>query len=85
MEIASANELLAQSNRLVLSVQQAQEVLNQYLMHPKSTVLQQYDSISATIPVQIARLKQLASQRDRELYLESMDSLLNERGGLSTS
>jgi two-component system sensor histidine kinase EvgS len=79
VEIASANELLAQSNRLVLSVQQAQEVLNQYLMHPKSTVLQQYDSISATIPVQIARLKQLASQRDRELYLESMDSLLNEK------
>ncbi len=78
-EISGAYNVLAQSNQLVLSVQEAQESLNAYLINPHRKIQLKYDSISTTISLQITELKKLASQRNQDVYLESIDSLLHEK------
>ncbi len=83
-EISGAYEVLTQSNRLVLSVQEAQEALNAYLINPQQKIQLKYDSISAIVSLQIEGLKQLASQRHQDIYLESMDSLLHEKNKIVT-
>ena len=44
-EIADSYEILAESNRLILSVQEAQDALNAYLVNPQSIYQLKYDSV----------------------------------------
>ena len=78
-EIADSYEILAESNRLILSVQEAQDALNAYLVNPQSIYQLKYDSISSTISRQITEIRELASQKNQDIYLESVDSLLHEK------
>lgn len=78
-EIADSYEILAESNRLILSVQEAQDALNAYLVNPQSIYQLKYDSVSSTISRQITEIRELASQKNQDIYLESVDSLLHEK------
>ncbi|MDO5523737.1 MAG: ATP-binding protein [Bacteroidia bacterium] len=78
-EISASHAVLSQSNRLIISVQEAQDALNAYLVTPQKTLQQKYDSISSDISRQITEIKQLASQSSQDIYLESVDSLLQEK------
>ena len=52
-EMEHSYSLLSQSNQLIVSIQQAQDLLNIYLSSPRRLLQQQYDSISADISIQI--------------------------------
>ncbi|WP_436416267.1 ATP-binding protein [Petrimonas sp.] len=78
-EIADSYEILAESNRLILSVQEAQDALNAYLVNPQSIYQLKYDSVSSTISRQITEIRELASQKNQDIYLESVDSLMHEK------
>lgn len=78
-EISGSYEVLSLSNQLILSVQEAQEALNAYLVNPQKKFQLRYDSLTANISDQIIGIKQLASQRDQDVYLGSIDSLLHEK------
>lgn len=78
-EISGSYEVLSLSNQLILSVQEAQEALNAYLVSPQKKIQLRYDSLTANISDQITGIKQLASQRDQDVYLGSIDSLLHEK------
>ena len=78
-EISGSYEVLSLSNQLILSVQEAQEALNAYLVNPQKKIQLRYDSLTANISGQITGIRQLASQRDQDVYLESIDSLLHEK------
>ena len=56
-EIDNSYRILAYSNRLILSIQQAQDLLNSYLISPRRIYQQQYDSISKDINEQIEIIK----------------------------
>lgn len=78
-EIADSYEVLSQSNQLIASVQQAQDILNAYLISPKRTLQKQYDSISSDISKQIIDIKSIASEKEQDIFLEDIDSLLQEK------
>lgn len=78
-EISDSYEVLSQSDKLILSVQEAQDALNAYLVNPHEELQRKYDSISTDISYQITEITHLASQRNQDVYLESVDSLLHEK------
>src|SRR5690554_336509 len=77
--IDNSYRVLSYSDQLILSVQQAQEVLNQYLISPRGIYRVQYDSISEDISRQIANIQSTPSGREQTLLLEDIDSLLQEK------
>ncbi|NLJ00728.1 MAG: hypothetical protein GX371_06215, partial [Bacteroidales bacterium] len=77
--IDNSYRVLSYSDQLILSVQQAQEVLNQYLINPRRAYRVQYDSISEDISRQIANIQSTPSGREQTLLLEDIDSLLQEK------
>lgn len=81
-EISDSYEVLSQSNRLIISVHEAQDALNAYLVDPQATHQLTYDSISSTISHQITEIKHLASQKQQDIYIESVDSLLHEKNNI---
>ncbi len=78
-EIAASDAVLSQSNRLILSVQEAQDALNAYLVNPQRKLRHKYDSIFTDISRQIIDIKQLPSPKEQDIYLENVDSLLEEK------
>ncbi|MDO5665235.1 MAG: hybrid sensor histidine kinase/response regulator [Bacteroidia bacterium] len=78
-DFSDSYEALSQSNQLILSVQEAQDVLNAYLVNSQEEFQLKYDSISASISRQITKIKQLPSLRSQDMYLGSVDSLLYEK------
>lgn len=81
-EIASANNVLSYSNQLIVSVQQAQDILNLYLVSPRRQFQQQYDSISADISRQIQHIRSVSGETEKDILLEDIDSLLQEKKGI---
>jgi len=78
-EMVNANNVLTYSNQLIVSVQQAQDMLNNYLVSPQSKFQQQYDSIRAGISGQIAHIKHVSKEKEQDILLEEIDSLLGEK------
>ena len=78
-EIDNSYRILSYSNRLILSIQQAQDLLNSYLISPRRIYQQQYDSISKDINEQIEIIKNSSPEKEQEIILEDIDSLLLEK------
>ncbi len=78
-EIENSYRILAYTDRLIISIQQAQDVLNSYLISPKRIYQLQYDSISINISEQIDIIKNSTPEEDQTLILEDIDSLLLEK------
>ncbi|NLO70778.1 MAG: response regulator [Porphyromonadaceae bacterium] len=78
-EISDSYIVLSQRNQLILSMQDAQDALNAYLVNPRRTYLRKYDSISANISHQVSDIKKLTPRRNQDVYLLSVDSLLFEK------
>jgi len=78
-EMVSANNVLSYSNQLIVSVQQAQDMLNNYLVSPQKIFQQQYDSIRTDISRQIEHIKHVSKEKEQDILLEEIDSLLREK------
>ncbi len=78
-KVAYSHNVLSQSNRLIASVNEAQSVLNRYLMSPRKSLQRQYDSISTDISRQITAVREFSSQRGQDLFFGNIDSLLKEK------
>ena len=78
-EMEHSYSLLSQSNQLIVSIQQAQDLLNIYLSSPRRLLQQQYDSISADISIQIEQIKEMKPEKEQDLLLQDIDSLLLEK------
>ena len=61
--MANSYRILAYSNRLIVSIQQAQDLLNSYLISPRRIYQQQYDSISLDITEQIEIIKNIKEMK----------------------
>jgi len=75
----NAYEVLSYSNELIISVQEAQDVLNRYLVYPSRTYQQQYDSITNNIFSQIIYIKSISPEVGEDIILGDIDSLLLEK------
>lgn len=81
-EIAASSAVMDHSNRLIVLVQQAQDALNAYLVTPQQKIQLTYDSLSTIISDEVANIKMLTppqAQTPEEIYLENIDSLLEEK------
>ena len=78
-EMDNSYRILAYSNRLIISIQQAQDLLNSYLISPRRIYQQQYDSISQDINEQIEIIKNSSPDKEQDIILEDIDSLLLEK------
>lgn len=78
-EMNNSYEILTQSNQLMVSIQQAQDVLNMYLSSPRRVFQQQYDSISSDISLQIQNIEEMKPEKEQNVLLQDIDSLLLEK------
>ena len=78
-EMNNSYNILTQSNHLIVSIQQAQDVLNMYLSSPRRVFQQQYDSISSDISSQIQDIKEMKPEKEQDVLLQDIDSLLLEK------
>jgi len=78
-EMDNAYKVLSSSNDLIISVQQAQDVLNKYLTSPGKKLQLQYDSLSSDISRQISHIKSMSPASGKNKMLEDIDSLLHEK------
>ncbi|WP_352422360.1 ATP-binding protein [Proteiniphilum sp.] len=78
-EMNNSYEILTQSNQLMVSIQQAQDVLNMYLSSPRRVFQQQYDSISSDISLQIQNIEEMKPEKEQDVLLQDIDSLLLEK------
>ena len=72
-------DVLSQSEHLIITVQEAQNALNEYLVTSSLSDMQQFDSISAELSNQLVNLKQITPQKEEKIYLDDIDSLLSEK------
>ena len=82
--IDNSYRVLSYSDQLLHSVQQAQEVLNLYLVNPRRVYRDQYDSISEDINRQILNIQNTPTGKEQALLLEDIDSLLREKSRIIT-
>lgn len=82
--IDNSYRVLSYSDQLIHSVQQAQEVLNLYLVNPRRAYRNQYDSISEDINRQILNIQNTPTGKEQALLLEDIDSLLQEKNRIIT-
>lgn len=78
-EITNSYKVLSYSDRLIVSVRKAQDMLNSYLLSPKKVFKQQYDSISLDISQRVTDIKKLSPEKNQNRLLEDIDSLLQEK------
>ncbi len=78
-EMDNSYKVLSKSNRLINSIQQAQDILNMYLVSPRRTFQKQYDSITTDISSQIMDIKEMKPERQQDVLLQDIDSLLQEK------
>ncbi|WP_158602615.1 hybrid sensor histidine kinase/response regulator [Proteiniphilum sp. X52] len=78
-EMDNSYKVLSRSNQLIVSIQQAQNVLNMYLSSPRRVFQQQYDSISSDISLQILHIKDMKREKEQDVLLQDIDSLLQEK------
>lgn len=72
-------KILSQSNQLIISIQQAQDVLNSYLVSPRRKLQLHFDSISADISRQILDIENIRNDKKQISLLQDIDSLLQEK------
>jgi CHASE3 domain sensor protein len=77
--VDTSYRILAQTGNLINSVQQAQDLMNSYLLAPQNMDRQVYDSISTDILQQIATIKKENIRQDQNQLLDNIDSLLVEK------
>lgn len=82
--IDNAYRVLSYSDQLIYSVQQAQDVLNLYMVNPRKVYRDQYDSISGDISRQILTIQNIATEKEQSVQLEDIDSLLQEKNRIIT-
>ncbi len=78
-EMDNSYKVLSTSNQLIISIQQAQEILNMYLASPRQILQQQYDSISSDISLQILNIQDMKPEKGQDILLQDIDSLLQEK------
>lgn len=78
-EMDNSYKVLSKSNQLIISIQQAQDILNMYLASPRRRFQQQYDSISSDISLQILNIKEMKPEKEQDVLLQDIDSLLQEK------
>lgn len=78
-EMNNSYRVLLYSNQLIVSIQNAQDILNRYLVSPRRIYQQQYDSISQDILEQIEIIKSISPEKEQSALLGAIDSLLNEK------
>lgn len=78
-EMDNSYQVLSNSNQLIVSIQQAQDILNRYISSPRQILQQQYDSISADISLQIHNIKKMKPEKGQDILLHDIDSLLLEK------
>lgn len=78
-EMDHSYDVLSKSNQLILSIQQAQDILNLYLVTPQRKFQQQYDSLSMNIVRQIQEINTLKPEYEQNVLLTDIDSLLREK------
>jgi hypothetical protein len=83
--VDTSYRILAQTGNLINSVQQAQDLMNSYLLAPQDMDRQLYDSISNDILQQIATIKKESILQDQNRLLDNIDSLLVEKTRLWAS
>mgnify|MGYP000968878954 CR=1 FL=1 len=69
-EMENSYRVLLYSNHLILSIQNAQDVLNQYMVSPRRVFQHQYDSISQDISEQIEIIKSSSPDNTQSALLE---------------
>lgn len=79
VELDNSYRVLLYSNQLIVSIQNAQDILNRYLVSPRREYQQQYDSISLDISEQIEIIKSSSPEDNQSNLLEDVDSLLTEK------
>ena len=78
-EMDNSYRILSESNQLIVSIQQAQDVLNMYLASPRKALQQQYDSITTDISQQIITINSMKPENELNILLQDIDSLLQEK------
>lgn len=78
-EIDFARELVSINDQLILSVQHAQEILNNYLISPRKEWQNEYDSLTTLIQKQMMAVNQLTTDDESKVLLKGVDSLLHEK------
>lgn len=78
-DMDEAYRIVVYSNNLINSIQEAQGVLNRYLVAPNKIYVEQYDSVFQDISEQIENIKQENHQNYTNLPFDNIDSLLNEK------
>ena len=81
--VDASYRILAQTGNLINSVQQAQDLINSYLLAPQDIDRQLYDSISTDILQQIATIKKENIRQDQNRLLNNIDSLLVEKNKIA--
>ncbi|MDR0421943.1 MAG: response regulator [Proteiniphilum sp.] len=77
--MSNSYKVLSESNRLIISIQRVQEILNIYLASPQRGLKQQYDSISTDISRRIQDIKEMKPGKEQDVRLQEIDSLLQEK------
>lgn len=78
-EMELSRELVSLNNRLIRSVQEAQNLLNRYLLSPQKRWQQDYDSLTSRIKQEMLTIKQVTPDDTGNDLFEEVDSLLEEK------
>lgn len=78
-EMTRFNDILSQTEQLIITVQEAQNIMNENLISSKAVSQLQFDSISAEVSDLIYSLSHAMPQKDKSIFLEDIDSLLIEK------
>ena len=78
-EMTRFNDILSQTEQLIVTVQEAQNIMNENLISSKAVSQLQFDSISAEVSDLIYSLRHAIPQKDKSIFLEDIDSLLIEK------
>jgi signal transduction histidine kinase/DNA-binding NarL/FixJ family response regulator len=81
-EIARSYQILSQTNHLISSIQQVQNITNAYLSSPDPIFEQQYDSLSAEITKQIVEMQNISLSKSQNTLLRNIHALLGEKNTL---
>lgn len=79
LEMDNSYQVLTKSDELITSIQDAQNILNAYLTSPRRILQLQYDSVTTDISYQIDVIKDMKQEMEKNVVLQDIDSLLQEK------
>lgn len=78
-EMIRFNNILSQTEQLIVTVQEAQNIMSENLISSKAASQLRFDSISGEVSELIYNLRHAMPQKDKSIFLEDIDSLLIEK------